>query len=136
MPKPGQSHAGGVPRDPPQPQQQEEIPNKAASPLGLADAGGAAATGFSRLTRRLGTPVGALAKEEMITSQPAAAAAANTYKMQHELLCCISRLVATAKLMAEGGAGDETTVNAGVEDSDLFFVRSLCEIVRIAEEAS
>ncbi|KAM4063767.1 hypothetical protein HRG_006880 [Hirsutella rhossiliensis] len=114
--------------------QQEDIPKKAASLLGLAGAGGAAAAGFSRLTRRLATPLGSWTKEEMITSQPTAAA--NHENMQHDLLRCISRLVATAKLVAEGGAGDETMINTDVEDTDIFFVRSLCEIVRIAEEAS
>lgn len=122
--------SANAPRD----SQQDDIPKKAASLLGLAGAGGAAAAGFSRLTRRLATPLGSWTKEEMITSQPAAAA--NHENMQHDLLRCISRLVATAKLVAEGGVGDETMINADVEDTDMFFVRSLCEIVRIAEEAS
>lgn len=128
-PKAGRGFAN-APRD----SQQEEIPKKAASLLGLAGASGAAAAGFSRLTRRLATPLGSWTREEMITSQPTAAG--NHENMQHDLLRCISRLVTTAKLVAEGGAGDETMINADEQETDIFFVRSLCEIVRIAEEAS
>ncbi|KJZ75853.1 hypothetical protein HIM_04677 [Hirsutella minnesotensis 3608] len=115
-------------------QSQEEIPKKAASLLGLAGAGDAAASSFSRLTRRLGTPLGSWTKEEMITSQPSASA--NHENMQQGLLKCIYRLVATAKLIAETGSGDETTIKEEVEEMDMLFVRSLCEIVRMAEEAS
>ncbi|PHH91956.1 hypothetical protein CDD83_9595 [Cordyceps sp. RAO-2017] len=113
--------------------QQEDIPKKAASLLGLVGAGDAAAAGFNRLTRRLGTPLSTWTKEEMMTIQPTAAA--NHESMQQELLRCISRLVATAKLMAESGTGDETMVRTEVEETDMLLVRSLCEIVRIAEEA-
>ncbi|RDA95288.1 hypothetical protein CP533_3416 [Ophiocordyceps camponoti-saundersi (nom. inval.)] len=115
--------------------QQEEIPQKAASLLGLAGAGNAAAAGFSRFTRKLGTPLGSWTKEEMVPSQPTAPAAASPESMQHDLLRCIARLVATAKLTAENGAVDETMVPEA-EVTDNLFLRSLCEIVRLAEEAS
>ncbi|RDA88425.1 hypothetical protein CP532_5583 [Ophiocordyceps camponoti-leonardi (nom. inval.)] len=115
--------------------QQEEIPQKAASLLGLAGAGNAAAAGFSRFTRRLGTPLGSWTKEEMVPNQPTAPAGASPENLQHDLLRCIARLVATAKLTAENGAGDETMVSEA-EVTDGLFLRSLCEIVRLAEEAS
>lgn len=63
-------------------------------------------------------------------------ASANHENMQGGLLRCIARLVATAKLIAENGTSDETLVDTAVEDVDLVVIRSLCEIVRMAEEAS
>ncbi|ODA83052.1 hypothetical protein RJ55_01561 [Drechmeria coniospora] len=47
--------------------------------------------------------------------------------MQGGLLQCITRLVATARLMAD----KDDIADAG--EADMLFVRSLCEIVRIAE---
>ncbi|KND89145.1 hypothetical protein TOPH_06214 [Tolypocladium ophioglossoides CBS 100239] len=111
--------------------QQEDIPKKAASLLGLTSTGDVATAGLSRPTRRLTTPLGTWHREEM---NGQTAASANHENMQSDLLRCISRLVATAKLMAE--TGDEPMLDMEAEDSDKLFLRSLCEIVRIAEEAS
>jgi hypothetical protein len=47
----------------------------------------------------------------------------------------MARLIATAKLMAENGQGEERMIDLEAEDADMFFMRSLCEIVRMAEEA-
>ncbi|PFH62846.1 hypothetical protein XA68_11627 [Ophiocordyceps unilateralis] len=116
--------------------QHEEIPQKAASLLGLAGAGNAAAASFGKLTRRLGTPLGTWTKEEKVTSQPSPPAGVSLENMQYDLLRCIVRLVSTAKLTAESGTGDEPMVSVEAEAIDMLFVRSLCEIVRLAEEAS
>ncbi|PNY30075.1 Uncharacterized protein TCAP_00007 [Tolypocladium capitatum] len=112
--------------------QQEDIPKKAASLLGLTSTGDVATAGFNRRTRRLTAPLGTWHREETVNGQTAASA--NHENMQSELLRCISQLVATAKLMAE--TGEESMLDTEVEDSDKLFLRSLCEIVRIAEEAS
>ncbi|POR32127.1 Uncharacterized protein TPAR_07660 [Tolypocladium paradoxum] len=111
---------------------QDDIPKKAASLLGLISTGDVATAGFDRRSRRLTAPLGAWAREEMVNGQ--ATPSANHENMQSDLLRCISRLVATAKLMAEGG--EEQMLDMDVEDSDKLFVRSLCEIVKMVEEAS
>lgn len=112
--------------------QQEDIPKKAASLLGLTSTGDMATAGFNHRARGLTTALGTWHKEEMVHGQTTASA--NHENMQSDLLRCVSRLVATAKLMAE--TGEEPLLDMDVEDSDRLFLRSLCEIVRIAEEAS
>lgn len=119
--------------------QHEDIPKKAASLLGLSQMPNiGAASGPNRLTKRRSTSLPSWAREEMITSQPATSANHDVAirAIQGELLRCISRLMATARLMAESGSVEETVVEMNAEEPDKLFMRSLCEIVRISEEAS
>ena len=106
--------------------QQDDIPRKAASLLGLSG------VGEMRPSRRVSTPLGDWARESSMSSNQDTA----LRSVQGGLLRCIARLTATAKLMAESGSGEERMVDMEVEDSDMLFTRSLCEIVRMAEEAA
>ncbi|GJN69438.1 hypothetical protein PLICBS_003486 [Purpureocillium lilacinum] len=113
--------------------QQDDIPKKAANLLGLGGTN-EAGTAFNRHSRRARASLDVWPKDEIVAIQPTASA--NHENMQGGLLRCIARLVATAKLIAENGTSDETLVDTAVEDVDLVVIRSLCEIVRMAEEAS
>lgn len=53
--------------------------------------------------------------------------------IQSGLMRCISRLIGTAKLMAETGRIEETMVLGDMRECDMLFTRSLCEIVRLTE---
>ncbi|UNI13631.1 hypothetical protein JDV02_000356 [Purpureocillium takamizusanense] len=120
-------------RGTPSESQQEEIPKKAASLLGLGGTG-EPGTAFNRHSRRATTSTENWCREEMVTTQPTAWA--NHENMQGGLLRCVVRLVAAARLMAEKGTSEDTMVGKDVDDVDLVLIRSLCEIVRMAEEAS
>lgn len=112
---------------------QEDIPHKAASLLGLSEAGNVAAASLGRLTRKLGTPLGTRTKHESATAQ-SSPAGASLENMQHDLLRCIVRLVGTARSVAEKGTGEDPAVGPEPEMLDMVLVRSLCEIVRLSEE--
>ncbi|KIE00744.1 hypothetical protein MAJ_03519, partial [Metarhizium majus ARSEF 297] len=122
-----------------QQQQQDDIPKKAASLLGLtASASAEAAASMGRFPRRVSSPLGEWNKEGIMTSRNTTPSSQDNALrvIQSGLLQCIARLVATAKLMAESDTGEERMVDMGAEDADMLFMRSLCEIVRMAEEAS
>ncbi|KAG6034925.1 hypothetical protein E4U41_006302 [Claviceps citrina] len=123
------------------PHPRDDIPKKAASLLGLSSGGDDRAASMARLPqRRLGSSLGDWShREGMVTQRDTTAATAQDGALraiQTGLLRCISRLVSTAKLMAENGAGEERMVDMETEEADMLFMRSLCEIVRVAEEAS
>ncbi|KAK5988937.1 hypothetical protein PT974_10435 [Cladobotryum mycophilum] len=104
----------------------DDIPKKAASLLGLSHSPSVASMGAAnRATKRLSS---------MVTGHSNNDAALRS--IQTELLRCIRRLIATARLMAESGSGDDRMMEMETEDNDMLFLRSLCEIVRISEEAA
>lgn len=120
--------------------QGDDIPRKAASLLGLHEASivtSAAASvrsakrnSFSQWGRddvRTGSPMGtsSFAGQDMAIRN-----------IQTELLRCIRRLIATARVMSEGGAAEEKVVDMDMEDADVLLLRSLCEIVRVNEEVA
>jgi hypothetical protein len=115
---------------PPTSHDKDEIPKKAASLLGLTSAP-------DNLTRKLASqlPWG-LNKESMVTEQSAKAANYDntTRDIQAGLMRCIIRLIATARLMSEDMSTEERSVEIEAGSVDVLFTRSLCEIVRIAEE--
>jgi hypothetical protein len=117
--------------------QQDDIPKKAASLLGLAASAEAAAS-MARSGRRVSSPFGNWNRDGIMTSQSNEPSSQDNALrvIQSGLLQCIARLVATAKLMAEKEHGEEKMVDVESQDADMFFMRSLCEIVRMAEEAS
>ncbi|KAL6903116.1 hypothetical protein GGI43DRAFT_421966 [Trichoderma evansii] len=116
--------------------QGDDIPKKAASLLGLNEASivtSAAAsvrsakrnsyTHWGKDDARTVSPVGTSASQDMAIRN-----------IQTELLRCIRRLIATARLMSESGAVEEKIVDMEMEDADMLLLRSLCEIVRVNEE--
>ncbi len=127
-------------------QQQDNIPKKAASLLGLGGGGGgnhhAAAetmpTRSGRLTKRTSNQAMPWLREEMTPRNSASSANLDNavLALHAGLLKCIARLVSTARLMSESGSIEERIIDMNHEDSDMLFMRSLCEIVRMAEEAS
>ncbi|OAA32933.1 hypothetical protein AAL_00398 [Moelleriella libera RCEF 2490] len=113
--------------------QQDDIPKKAASLLGLA----AGADMSIRPSHKSISPLADWTKDGMVTGRfnvPTAQDHALRI-IQAGLLRCISRLVATARLMAENGSGEERMLDLEAEDADMLFIKSLCEIVRMAEES-
>ncbi|KAF5005672.1 hypothetical protein FDECE_7906 [Fusarium decemcellulare] len=116
---------------------QDDIPKKAASLLGLSapQPQPHPAPNGGRFAKKFTTPLTAIGfgKEEMTTSTAQDNATRN---IESGLLRCISRLVATAKMMAEEGSGEDSMVDVEPQEVDMIFVRSLCEIVRISEEVS
>jgi hypothetical protein len=115
---------------------QDDIPKKAASLLGLAVSAEAAAR-MGQVSKRLSSPLGDWHKDGIMTSRNTAPSSQDNALrvIQSGLLRCMARLIATAKLMAENGQGEERMIDLEAEDADMFFMRSLCEIVRMAEEA-
>ncbi|KHO01310.1 uncharacterized protein MAM_00311 [Metarhizium album ARSEF 1941] len=117
--------------------QQDDIPKKAASLLGLAASAEAAAR-MSQFTRPVSSPLGEWNKEGIMTSSSSMPSSQDNALrvIQNGLLRCIARLVATAKLMAEDGAEEDGLADVEAEEADPLFMRCLCEIVRVVEEAS
>ncbi|GAO18679.1 hypothetical protein UVI_02058990 [Ustilaginoidea virens] len=123
-----------------QQQQHLDVPEKAARLLGLLAEPDMAA-GTNRLSKRPGSPRADWHGPDMPTScegGPSAQDNNNTLRaIQSGLLRCVSRLVATAKLTAGMGAGQDGMADTEAEEgADMLLMRSLCEIVRIAEESS
>ncbi|TWU70462.1 hypothetical protein ED733_000403 [Metarhizium rileyi] len=118
-------------------QQQDDIPKKAASLLGLAPTAEAAAS-LIRLPRRVNSPLDEWNQDGIMTSHSTTPSSQDNALrvIQSGLLQCISRLAATAKLMAETGTGEGCAVDVEAEGAEVMFIRSLCEIVRMAEEVS
>ncbi|KAM5364154.1 hypothetical protein ACJZ2D_011655 [Fusarium nematophilum] len=117
---------------------QDDIPKKAASVLGLSapqqpQQHQHLSPNVGRIAKKFTTPFAHCGKDEMTTTAQDNA----TRNIESGLLRCISRLVATAKMMAEeGSGGDDRMVDVEPQEVDMIFVRSLCEIVRISEEAA
>lgn len=117
--------------------QSEDIPKKAASLLGLDTPQPSPTPNIGRLAKKLSTPFSAiLGKEDTAQTTSAAAQDNATRNIEAGLLRCISRLVATARMMVEGGNGEEIMMNVEPQEVDMIFLRSLCEIVKINEEAA
>jgi hypothetical protein len=116
----------------------EEIPKKAASLLGLSVSQDMNSS-VDRMAKKLGSQIPwRLNKETMVAEQsPRSATYENSMRdIQTGLMSSIMRLIATAKLMAEDGSAAERSVEVETRGVDALFVRSLCEIVRQAEESS
>jgi hypothetical protein len=99
----------------------------------------------SRFVKRFNIPLGrwsssSSGKDDFIASMKQAPVSTSTAHdnavrdIQAGLVRCIARLIATAKLMAESGTGEERMVEVEAREADVLFTRSLCEIVRLAEE--
>ncbi|KAH7196559.1 uncharacterized protein B0J16DRAFT_377019 [Fusarium flagelliforme] len=115
--------------------QGENIPKKAASLLGLSAPQVNPTPNVGRFARKFSSPLTAIGfnKEEpsTVTTQDNA-----TRNIESGLLRCISRLIATAKMITENGTAEERIMDAEPQEMDMILVRSLCEIVRLSEEAS
>lgn len=121
--------------------QKEDIPKKAATLLGLGASQPQQQTppAVGRFTKKLGSPLTGwgFGKDHMSTNAPPSAQLDNTTRnIESGLMRCIVRLIATAKMMSKDNPGEEKMVDVEPSEVDLIFVRSLCEIVRIAEEAA
>ncbi|TQV97756.1 hypothetical protein IF1G_03499 [Cordyceps javanica] len=130
--------------------QDDIIPRKAASLLGLGDGGGLEPPGSaqaqggrgSRLVSRTSTVKSTASRpwsrDELLPSQPASSVGIDSsVRAVHEgLYKCIVRLIATARLTSVSGRLDQPIVDADATDADVLFMRSLCEIVRLVEDTS
>ncbi|KLO92969.1 uncharacterized protein FFB20_08688 [Fusarium fujikuroi] len=117
-------------------QQGENIPKKAASLLGLGTPQVNPSPSVGRFAKKLSAPLTVMGfgKEETSTATVQDNATRN---IESGLLRCISRLVATARMISEGGAGEERLMDTEPpQEVDMIFVRSICEIVRLSEETS
>ncbi|KAM0256213.1 hypothetical protein ACHAQJ_005084 [Trichoderma viride] len=115
----------------------EDIPKKAASLLGLNEAASLTSAASIRSMKRFSSPNWGKddfrAASPIVTSPNQDMAVRN---IQTELLRCIRRLIATARLMSESETAEEKMVEMEMEDADVLLMRSLCEIVRVNEEAA
>lgn len=117
--------------------QHDDIPKKAASLLGLNERANSTSAASIRSARRFSSSH--WGREDFIATSPLATSPHQDMairSIQTELLRCIRRLIATARLMAESDGVDEKMVEMDIEDADVLFMRSLCEIVRVNEEAA
>ncbi|KAK4060464.1 uncharacterized protein Triagg1_10783 [Trichoderma aggressivum f. europaeum] len=117
--------------------QHDDIPKKAASLLGLNEGANSTSAASIRSARRISSSH--WGREDFMTTSPLATLPHQDMairSIQTELLRCIRRLIATARLMAESDNADEKMVEMDIEDADVLFMRSLCEIVRVNEEAA
>ncbi|KAG5922821.1 hypothetical protein E4U42_005240 [Claviceps africana] len=119
-------------------QSQDEIPKKAASLLGLSAGCGDVPASMGRYSQRLGSQLGDWTREGTMTRRDTGQTPHDSAMraIQSGLLRCISRLVTTAKLMSENGTGEEGLVELETEEADMLLMRSLCEIVRMAEDSA
>ncbi|KAL7962793.1 hypothetical protein V8C34DRAFT_311177 [Trichoderma compactum] len=117
--------------------QQDDIPKKAASLLGLNEGANSTSAASIRSARRFSSSH--WGREDFMATSTLATLPHQDMairSIQTELLRCIRRLIATARLMAESDNADEKMVEMDIEDADVLFMRSLCEIVRVNEEAA
>lgn len=128
---------------------QDDIPKKAATLLGLGDERALSPTGgadmgslrSSRLTKRMSSATTNVpwSRDELLPSSPSPTNAGNeapVRTVQEGLYKCIVRLISTGRLMSESGRLDEPVTDADATDADVLLMRSLCEIVRLVEETS
>ena len=132
-----------IPRSPRHPRagsandsQKDDIPKKAASLLGLAVSQDMGAS-VDHVARRFTSHLSWGLKDSMVTEQSTRSANYDntTRDIQAGLMRCIMRLIATAKLMSENGTNEDGMVEMETGQVDVLFTRSLCEIVRMAEES-
>ncbi|CEJ90890.1 hypothetical protein VHEMI06643 [[Torrubiella] hemipterigena] len=117
--------------------QQEDIPKKAASLLGLGGGGDQLHNKVGRLTKKISSQMTPWMREDIsIPSNMNPSQESSIRNIQADLFKCIAQLVATAKLAGTSNATDDVIVEVAVEDADTFLIRSLCEIVRMAEDAN
>lgn len=121
--------------------QKEDIPKKAATLLGLGASEPEPQTppAVGRFTKKLGSPLTAwgFGKDHLSANAPPSTQPDNTTRnIESGLMRCIVRLIATAKMMSKDNPGEERFVDVEPSEVDMIFFRSLCEIVRIAEEAA
>jgi hypothetical protein len=120
--------------------QNDDIPKKAASLLGLDSPQLPGPPNGGRITKKFSSPLTAwgFGKDEMSPVGGALSAAQDntTRNIEAGLLRCIMRLIGTARMMAEEGGGEDRLMEAELQEADMIFVRSLCEIVRISEETA
>ena len=116
--------------------QNEEIPKKAATLLGLAISRDMRANA-EHVGRKSTSQLSWVVKDSMVTEQsPRSVVYENTTRdIQAGLMRCIMRLIATAKLMSENGTTEDSVVEMETGEVDVLFTRSLCEIVRMAEDS-
>lgn len=110
--------------------QKEDIPKKAATLLGLMSSPGQGDRGAKRGAAPWSLRTEADGSARMTPYDSA------TTDMQSGLMRCIRRLVATAKLMSEDGTCEDRAIEEEARDVDSLLVRSLCELVKVSEEAS
>ena len=123
----------------PKQSQKDDIPKKAASLLGLSAPQPTTPPAAGRFTKKLSSPLNAwgFGKDHMSAGSTTVATKDNTTRnIESGLMRCIVRLIATAKMMSKDGTEEERLVEVEPSEMDMIFVRSLCEIVRIAEEAA
>ncbi|WZH40578.1 uncharacterized protein QYS62_001515 [Fusarium acuminatum] len=115
--------------------QGENIPKKAASLLGLVTPQTHPTPSVGRFARKFSAPLNVIGfgKEETSTATVHDNATRN---IESGLLRCISRLVATARMIAVEGSEEEKIMDTEPQEIDIIFVKSLCEIVRLSEEAA
>ncbi|CAM1506085.1 Fc.00g057260.m01.CDS01 [Cosmosporella sp. VM-42] len=114
--------------------QNEDIPKKAANLLGISTPHHSAPPAVGRFAKKISSSL-RFGKDHMTTTSPSAVQQDNaTRNIESGLMRCITRLIATAKLMGQGNT-EERMIEQETKEVDMIFVRSLCEIVRIAEEA-
>jgi len=133
---PQRTRSGRDRASPTEDQQKDEIPKKAASLLGLTASQNSG--GMDRMAKKLSSQLSwGLKTEGIMTDQSARSATYDnaTRDIQAGLMRCIMRLIATARLMAEDGSTADRSVEMEIQNVDILFTRSLCEIVRMAEEA-
>ncbi|KAI9163931.1 hypothetical protein HJFPF1_05565 [Paramyrothecium foliicola] len=112
--------------------QHEDIPKKAASLLGLGSVVDVSSPSAPSLFKTIGS--------SFLKDAPAGQATLPASyehairEIQAGLMRCIARLVATARLVAESGTGEERLVEMGASEVDMLLTRSLCEVVRLSEE--
>ncbi|KAG5961482.1 hypothetical protein E4U58_004249 [Claviceps cyperi] len=114
----------------------DDIPAKAAYLLGLSASGDGAAT-MGRSPHQLGSLPGDRIMEGILPHRDTVLFAQdNTLRaIQSGLLRCVSRLLNTAKHMAENNITEDGVIEVESGDADMLFLRSLCEIVRMAEDS-
>lgn len=116
--------------------QQEDIPKKAASLLGLGGGADPLQNKVGRLTKKISSQMTPWMKEDFsMISNVNPNQEGSIRNIQADLFKCIAQLVATAKLAGTSKTTD-AIVEVAAENADTFLIRSLCEIVRMAEDAN
>jgi hypothetical protein len=116
--------------------QNEDIPKKAASLLGLNEAPNLTSAASIRSVKRFSSSH--WGKDDLRAASPILNSANQDMairNIQTELLRCIRRLIATARLMSESETTEEKMVEMEMEDADVLLMRSLFEMVRVNEES-
>ncbi|KAH7316767.1 hypothetical protein B0I35DRAFT_409931 [Stachybotrys elegans] len=117
--------------------QQQDIPKKAASVLGLPVGAEGSIGGY---VKSFGNHLvsSMLHRDDAASSQASTAASyENAIRdLEMGLMRCIARLVATARSGAEGGKTEDRLIEVDAKEVDVPLIRSLCEIVRLGEDAA